>query len=84
METGEFLEGIQELLEIAGAEVAAIMCAEAVYWKCHRSMIADFLKSNGVDVVHIIDETHSKGHDFTPCARIVSGRFTYHDQLRLS
>jgi uncharacterized protein (DUF488 family) len=45
METPEFEEGIAELSQIASKSATAIMCAEAVYWRCHRSMIADFLKS---------------------------------------
>jgi hypothetical protein len=65
METNEFREGIQEVLELANAETVVIMCAEAVYWRCHRSMIADFLKSEGVEVTHILDATHSRDHEWT-------------------
>jgi len=54
------------------------MCAEAVYWRCHRSMIADFLKSEGVGVTHILDATHSRDHEYTQCAKIVDGTLTYH------
>jgi uncharacterized protein (DUF488 family) len=81
METNEFQDGIQELLGLAGAGTLAIMCAEAVYWRCHRSMIADFLKSEGVEVTHILDEAYSKGHEYTRCARIVDGRLSYHDRV---
>ena len=77
METSEFHEGIQELIKLARGEIVTIMCAEAVYWRCHRSMIADFLKSEGIAVTHILDATHSKEHEYTQCARIVDGRLTY-------
>jgi len=84
METDEFLEGIQELTQLASGEVVAIMCAEAVYWSCHRSMIADYLKSKGIEVTHILDETHSKEHEYTKCARLVDGKLTYHSGIQLS
>ena len=78
METSEFHEGIQELIKLASDETVSIMCAEALYWKCHRSMIADFLKSEGITVKHILDATHSRKHEYTQCARIVDGKLTYH------
>ena len=78
MQTNEFQDGIQELLELGDAEIVAIMCAEALYWRCHRSMIADFLKSEGVEVTHILDVAHSKEHNYTECAKIVGGKLTYH------
>lgn len=81
METNEFQDGIQELLELAGVQTVAIMCAEAVYWRCHRSMIADFLSSERVEVTHILDEAHSKEHEYTRCARIVGGKLTYHEPI---
>ena len=84
METDEFLEGIQELTQLASGEVVAIMCAEAVYWSCHRSMIADYLKSKRIEVTHILDETHSKEHEYTKCARLVDGKLTYHSGIQLS
>jgi uncharacterized protein (DUF488 family) len=76
METPAFREGIDELLQLEGTR--AIMCAEAVYWRCHRSMISDFLKSKGVEVVHIFDEKHAKTHEYTQCARLVDGELRYH------
>jgi len=80
METGEFLEGIQELLQVSASESEAIMCAEATYWKCHRSLIADALKSKGVDVIHILDRKHAIQHEYNHCARIILGNLTYHEQ----
>ena len=76
METPEFVEGIQDLLELASRKPTAIMCAEAVWWRCHRSMIADFLKSEGVTVEHIMDG-RSVVHPFTKAAKIVEGKLVY-------
>jgi uncharacterized protein (DUF488 family) len=79
METHQFLEGIQELTQLTKRGSTAIMCAEALYWSCHRSMIADFLKSKGIEVAHIFDGKHMREHEYTQCARIVDGRLTYHE-----
>jgi uncharacterized protein (DUF488 family) len=53
------------------------MCAEAVWWRCHRALIADALCVQGIRVVHIIDETHAVVHPYTSPARIVQGRLSY-------
>jgi uncharacterized protein (DUF488 family) len=55
----------------------AIMCAEAVWWKCHRSLIADYLKADGVAVIHIIDAGKTEPHPFTSAATIVDGKLSY-------
>src|SRR4029077_19517439 len=55
----------------------AIMCAEAMWWKCHRSLIADYLKAHGVAVIHIIDASKAEPHPFTSAARIVDGKLSY-------
>lgn len=79
METSSmFREGIKELMELGKEGTVAVMCAEAVYWRCHRSMITDFLKSKGVQVTHIFDEKHTRQHKYTKCARIVDGKLAYH------
>ncbi len=80
METGEFQNGIERLLQLSG-EIgpAAIMCAEAVWWRCHRALISDFLKVRGVEVMHIVDARKSEPHPFTSAARIVDGRLSYAD-----
>ncbi len=77
METGEFQQGIERLLQIAGEKRAAIMCAEALWWRCHRSLISDFLKVRGVEMIHIIDATHDEPHPYTSAARIVAGKLSY-------
>jgi uncharacterized protein (DUF488 family) len=69
----------------AGRRVA-IMCSEAVWWRCHRSLIADYLKSHGVAVEHILSPKKSEPHPYTTAARLVNGRLSYveHDpQARL-
>ncbi len=53
------------------------MCAEAVWWRCHRSLIADVLKLRGIEVIHIIDARHTTLHPYTSPARIVEGRLSY-------
>jgi len=77
METPEFQQGIKELLELAKLQSTTVMCAEAVWWRCHRSLISDYLKAEGVKVVHILGEKKTEEHPFTPVARIVDGRLSY-------
>ncbi len=73
----EFAEGLHELLTLAADKRTALMCAEAVWWRCHRSLIADVLKLRGIEVIHIIDATHSMLHPYTSPAHIVDGRLSY-------
>jgi uncharacterized protein (DUF488 family) len=60
------------------------MCAEAVWWRCHRSLIADYLKAKGVKVIHILGIGKSEEHPFTSAARIVNGELTYRGVLESS
>jgi uncharacterized protein (DUF488 family) len=53
------------------------MCAEAVWWSCHRALIADYLKARGVEVTHIIDLGKTELHPFTSAARVVNGELSY-------
>lgn len=75
--TEEFAAGLMELTMLAGGFRTAIMCAEAVWWRCHRSLISDVLKSLGFEVLHILGAGSAKEHPYTPPARIVAGRLTY-------
>jgi len=75
--TAEFAEGLAELLKLAASRRTALMCAEAVWWRCHRSIIADVLKLRGIEVIHIIDATHTTVHPYTSPARIENGRLSY-------
>ena len=78
METEEFRKGIDRLGNLAGeCGRTAIMCAEALWWRCHRALISDFLKVRGCNVTHIIDEKKSEEHPFTSAARVVNGELTY-------
>ena len=77
MVSAEFAQGFGQLLELASKTRTALMCAEAVWWRCHRSMIADALSVRGVEVVHVLDATHTTVHPMTAPARIVQGRLTY-------
>jgi uncharacterized protein (DUF488 family) len=77
MASAEFAEGLDELLEVAGRLRTTLMCAEAVWWRCHRALIADVLCVRGIKVVHILDEAHTVEHPYTSPARIVEGRLTY-------
>jgi uncharacterized protein (DUF488 family) len=77
METGEFGAAIDALMEAAASKgTTAIMCAEAVPWRCHRSLIADALTARGVEVQHILD-AGPKPHSLTSFARIERGTVRY-------
>jgi len=73
----EFAEGLVELLGIAGGLRTAVMCAEVLWWRCHRRLIADVLVSLGVDVVHIRDATHAEPHRLGPPGCVVRGVLRY-------
>ncbi|HSL42662.1 MAG TPA: DUF488 domain-containing protein [Anaerolineales bacterium] len=79
MGTAEFLKGIDSLLEYANKNRTAIMCSEAVWWRCHRALIADYLKSAGIDVHHIMSPTSNQLHPFTSAARIRDGKLFYYE-----
>ena len=81
METDEFRSGVERLLDVARTRRTAIMCAEAVWWRCHRSLISDYLKANGVEVTHIMAAGKSEAHPFTSAARIVNGELSYRGLL---
>jgi uncharacterized protein (DUF488 family) len=78
METEEFRKGANRLVDLANeAGPIAIMCAEAVWWRCHRALISDYLKADGVDVIHILDAKKTERHPFTSAARVVDGALSY-------
>jgi len=78
METEQFQKGIERLLNVAEETgPTAIMCAEAVWWRCHRSLIADYLKARGVEVLHILGANKVEPHPYTSAARIVNGELSY-------
>jgi uncharacterized protein (DUF488 family) len=77
MQTPEFETNLTALIEQARKERVAIMCAEAVPWRCHRSLIADALVARGVSVEHILSATRTQTHTLTPWARIEGKSVTY-------
>jgi uncharacterized protein (DUF488 family) len=77
MLTEEFREGVGKLLEIARQKKTAIMCAEGLFWQCHRRLVSDFLVANGVTVRHIMPGGELRPHTLTSGAVIDNGRVTY-------
>jgi uncharacterized protein (DUF488 family) len=77
METTEFKQNLGQLLTLEAGRMTAIMCAEAVPWRCHRSMIADALTARGVPVVHLMGAAKSHPHKLTSFARVEGGRVSY-------
>jgi uncharacterized protein (DUF488 family) len=77
MLTPEFGEGLGELLEQAEEKRPALMCAEAVPWRCHRSLIADALVVRGIAVEHILSASRSQPHTLRDWARVAGTRITY-------
>lgn len=77
METEDFKKGIEKLLEISGNGLTAIMCSEALWWRCHRSLISDYLKFRNRQVIHIIDENKTEEHLYTQPVKIKQGNLFY-------
>jgi uncharacterized protein (DUF488 family) len=77
METPPFHEGILRLEQLAAKVKTAYMCSEAVWWRCHRSMISDLLKVKGWIVYHIMDVGKANEHPFTAPAKIINGQLSY-------
>jgi uncharacterized protein (DUF488 family) len=82
METGLFKEGINELEKKAIKQPTAYMCSEALWWRCHRSMISDYLKLEGWEVMHIMGIGKADEHAYTAPARIVNGELNYEPELK--
>ncbi len=77
MQTPEFERAIEKLIAIARKRRTAIMCAESVPWRCHRSLVADALTARGVPVEHILSAAARKPHTLTSFARVEDARVTY-------
>lgn len=80
METDQFKNAVLELEQIALEAPTVFMCSEAVWWRCHRSMISDYLKVRGWNVQHIMGEYKSQEHPYTSPARIVDGEVVYTEE----
>jgi uncharacterized protein (DUF488 family) len=77
MDTREFEDGIARLLALAAERRTAIMCAELLWWQCHRGLISDYLKSRGHDVVHLVSPAKQEPHPYTSAASLVDGHLSY-------
>jgi uncharacterized protein (DUF488 family) len=76
--TAAFREGLDELVRIGARTPTAIMCAEAVWWRCHRRIVADHLLARGIPVIHVFTATHAEPASLTPFAVVASdGAITY-------
>lgn len=82
METDGFKEGIEELEKIAIKQRTAYMCSEAVWWRCHRSMVSDYLKAGGWKVMHIMAIGKAEEHPYTAPAQIINGNLSYETELK--
>jgi uncharacterized protein (DUF488 family) len=82
METADFMDGIKELVKSALKQRTAYMCSEAVWWRCHRSMISDYLKLQGWKVMHIMGIGKAEEHSYTAPSRIVNGELNYEMELK--
>jgi uncharacterized protein (DUF488 family) len=77
MQTDEFTRGLEELRELTPDGPLALMCAEAVRWRCHRSLVADALYARGVEVRHITSRTRAEPHKLTPFAELHGRQVLY-------
>jgi uncharacterized protein (DUF488 family) len=77
MQTEQFQAGVDEVVALASTTRVALMCAEAVPWRCHRSMVADALAVRGVSAEHIINRGKTRPHVLTGFARVEDGRIAY-------
>ena len=77
MLTPEFQDGIDELLHLAESSPATIMCAERVYFRCHRMLVSDYLKAHGHEVLHIDNEKPARPHKLMLEAQLIDGKLIY-------
>lgn len=77
MQSEAYQDAASRLAHLAEAQPTAVMCAEALWWQCHRGLIADDFKARGWEVVHLMAPGRSQAHPFTSAARIVAGRVDY-------
>jgi uncharacterized protein (DUF488 family) len=77
MQTPEFEQALHRLIKLAGDKKSAIMCAEAVPWRCHRSLIADALTIRKIPVFHIVSAAKPRQHALTPFAKVRGHSITY-------
>jgi uncharacterized protein (DUF488 family) len=80
METPAFKKAMKQLMGVAKEKTLAYMCSEAVWWSCHRSLISDYLKAEGWEVLHILDDNEPKEHPYTKAASILNGKLSYEEK----
>lgn len=80
METEEFVQGVEALEVIALESPTVYMCAEAVWWRCHRAMVSDYLKAKGWTVLHIMGVNKAEEHSYTSPACVTGDRVSYADK----
>lgn len=79
MQTNEFVQAIEKLENIALKKTTAFMCSEAVWWRCHRALVSDYLKVKGWNVKHIMNVNKVEEHSYTSPARVWDGQVFYSD-----
>ena len=77
MDTPAFGAAAEKLAALAREDRVAVMCAEGVWWRCHRSMIADYFEASGWSVLHIMGKGAAKEHPYTSVAKVIDGKLTY-------
>jgi uncharacterized protein (DUF488 family) len=80
MATDEFRRAVRKLLSAAAQSRTSVMCAEKLYWKCHRRLLSDYLVSRGIEVIHIIEPGRSSDHKLTPYAVATESGVIYPSQ----
>lgn len=84
METPDFASAIGLLEEMATKARTAIMCAEALWWQCHRALVSDYFKNAGWTVTHILSSEKGQEHPYTSAARMIDGRLSYEPESLFS
>jgi len=79
MQTDEFKNAVAKLEDLASTQRTAYMCSEAVWWRCHRALVSDYLKVRGWKVMHIMGVGKSEEHPYTSAAKVVNGKIMYHE-----
>ncbi len=77
MQTPEFAQALERAIDLSRDRPSALMCAEAVPWRCHRSLVADALLVRGIRVLEIVSAAEPKEHKLTPFARVRGTKITY-------
>lgn len=83
METDEFRAAVKELEKIALVNPTVYMCAEVLWWRCHRSLLSDYLKFNGWEVIHIMGAGKTEEHRYTSPANLSGGKLSYHPKTEI-